>query len=89
MLQTTWRLTQIPTLPQRLQITLVVDTTAPAVIEAVEKAAARHGIWLERITKDCGHDGWVEGCPNCEAEHRLAMSLLEAQEGATGWREQQ
>jgi hypothetical protein len=58
----------------------VVDTTAPAVIRAVEAAASRYGIQLERI-KECGHDdGWVAGCPNCEAEHRLANQLLEAME---------
>lgn len=25
---------------------------------------------------DCGHDGWQAGCPNCEQEHALALSLI-------------
>jgi hypothetical protein len=78
--QTQWRLTQIPDVPQALEITLAVDTTAPAVVRAVEEAAFKYGVKLERVTKGCGHDGWVEGCPNCEAEHQLANRLLEAQE---------
>ena len=26
--------------------------------------------------RSCGHDGWVEGCPDCEREHALATRLI-------------
>ena len=33
----------------------------------------------------CGHDGWVAGCPVCEAEHDRALELLaELEQEATG-----
>jgi hypothetical protein len=35
----------------------------------------------ELLGRDCGHDGWVLGCPECEAEHELANALIEAREG--------
>jgi hypothetical protein len=25
----------------------------------------------------CGHDGWQDGCPDCEREHALAAARLE------------
>ena len=24
----------------------------------------------------CGHDGWQEGCPDCEREHALALAAM-------------
>lgn len=32
----------------------------------------------------CGHDGWVKGCPHCEAEHAYAMGLIGAEDEAEG-----
>jgi hypothetical protein len=46
---TAWRLVRVPDFPNRLDIQLVVDTTAPAVVEAIEEAAKRNGIVLERM----------------------------------------
>ena len=45
--ETSWRLIRIPDHPG-LNIRLVVDTTAPAVIEAIEQAAVRAGVWIIR-----------------------------------------
>jgi hypothetical protein len=45
---TRWRLTQTPGRP-RLELELVVNTTAPAVVDAIEQAAARAGVELERL----------------------------------------
>lgn len=47
---TTWRLVQTATIV-RLNVTLTCDTTARGVIEAIESAAAAHGIILERLTR--------------------------------------
>jgi hypothetical protein len=44
---TSWRLLGVPGRP-RLQVTLVVSTQAPAVVDAIEAAAAAHGIVLQR-----------------------------------------
>jgi hypothetical protein len=46
---TTWRLTRIPDWPNELDIRVVVDTTAPLVIAAIEQAAERQGLELERV----------------------------------------
>jgi len=27
--------------------------------------------------RSCGHNGWVRGCPQCEAEHAYATALIE------------
>jgi cell division ATPase FtsA len=48
-LRTVWRLVRVPELAQRLDVELVVDTTAPAVVEAIEAAAERAGVELERV----------------------------------------
>lgn len=48
-LLTRWRLVGVPDLPQRLNIELVVDTTAPVVLNAIEKAAWRNNVVLERL----------------------------------------
>lgn len=29
---------------------------------------------------ECGHDGWVEGCPICERESKLAAERIEREE---------
>lgn len=64
----------------RLDVTLVVDTTAPGVVAAVEEAARVNGMELERL-RGCGHDdGWQAGCPECEAEAELAGELIEREE---------
>lgn len=51
-MKTIWRLEAVPELPQRLDIKLVVDTTAPAVVEAIEEAAAQNGVLLVRETEE-------------------------------------
>lgn len=51
-LQTRWRLSAIAGNAWRnddLDLTLTVDTTAPVVVNAIERAAERHGVELERI----------------------------------------
>jgi hypothetical protein len=48
---TRWRLTRVPTFPD-LNVALTVDTTAPAVVRAIEQAAADAGIALERTDPD-------------------------------------
>ena len=47
-LATRWRIAGVPQLPQSLNVYLTVDTTAPAVISAVEQAAYMYGIALVR-----------------------------------------
>lgn len=48
-LRIVWRLVRVSELPQRLELELVVDTAAPAIIEAIEAAAERAGVELERV----------------------------------------
>jgi hypothetical protein len=48
---TRWRITEVRDWP-RLNVHLVVDTTARVVVEAIEQAAARQGIQLERLAED-------------------------------------
>jgi hypothetical protein len=48
-MQTRWRIRAVPDLPQRLDVELIVDTEAPAVIQAIEEAAATNGVQLERL----------------------------------------
>jgi hypothetical protein len=55
--RTVWRLTGVPDLGRHdilspLDIRLVVDTTAAAVVDAIEEAAAATGIRLERIEEE-------------------------------------
>ena len=46
---THWRIVGMDDWPNRLNISLVCDTTAPSVIEAIEKAAESNGIELVRV----------------------------------------
>jgi len=50
-LRTRWKISKVPKLVShgKLNVTLVCDTSAPAVIRAIEEAAAAHGIRLERL----------------------------------------
>jgi hypothetical protein len=45
---TAWRIVGLPNRPG-LDVRLSVETTAPAVVEAIEKAAAASGVELERV----------------------------------------
>jgi hypothetical protein len=47
--RTVWRLKAIPSWPTYLDVQVVVDTTAPMVVKAIEQAAEAHGIELEKI----------------------------------------
>jgi hypothetical protein len=76
--QTRWRLRRTA-LVDGLDVQVVVDTTAVLVVGAIEEAARRHGIELERL-RGCGHDGWQAGCPECEREAELAGELIERAE---------
>jgi len=51
--RTAWRLRAIDGVPRLrgLDVQLTVDTTAPAVVDAIETAAALHGIELERVVE--------------------------------------
>ena len=74
--QTVWRIVALEGWG-RLDVRLVVDTTAQSVVSAIERAAERNGIELKRVPPPrCYHDGWVEGCPRCEFEHALAIEQL-------------
>ncbi len=46
-LRTAWKMKAVPE-RRSLKLTLAVDTTAPAVVRAIEEAAAKHGIVLTR-----------------------------------------
>jgi hypothetical protein len=48
-LQTLWHLRWYPGAPNRIDVIVSVDTTAPEVIKAIEQAADKTGIELERI----------------------------------------
>jgi hypothetical protein len=74
-LRTRWLLRRVPDWPNDVAVELVVDTTAPTVVEAIEQAAASNGIELQRM-RGCGHDGWQAGCPECEREAELAGKIL-------------
>jgi hypothetical protein len=50
---TTWLIVGIPERP-RISVLLVVGTTAPAVVERIEFAAAEAGIELERVAASDG-----------------------------------
>jgi hypothetical protein len=50
--QTVWRIVAIADTAFRLDVPLVVDTTAPAVVEAIEEAASKNGITLKRENED-------------------------------------
>jgi hypothetical protein len=56
---TRWRLTGIEGFSAGLELTLVVDTTAQTVLEAIEAAATSNGIELERI-EDVGDQAELE-----------------------------
>lgn len=54
---TRWRIVRIPEWPKGSSpwspgVLLIVDTTAPAVLEAIERAAERYGIELERVEEE-------------------------------------
>ena len=49
---TRWSLSAIEGFSSSLDLTLVVDTRAPTVVEAIEEAAEAHGIVLVRIVED-------------------------------------
>jgi hypothetical protein len=55
--RTTWALTGIPGNAQ-LKLTLTVDTSAKSVVQAIELAAARNGVKLERQGDKTGP--WVK-----------------------------
>jgi hypothetical protein len=59
-LQTRWRIVSVPHLPNTLDVLVVVDTTARPIITAIEDAATRAGIVLERVsaleTRDDEHE---------------------------------
>ena len=61
---TRWRLETVPDWPSGLNVELTADTVAPAVIEAVELAAIRHGIRLVRLPQAAGDalvdPGWIQ-----------------------------
>ena len=46
---TAWVIRSVSGWPKRLAFTLTVDTEAPAIVEAIEEAADRNGIVLERV----------------------------------------
>ena len=49
---TDWRVTGVYDMqgrPMRVDVRLSVDTTARAVVRAIERAAASHGVTLERV----------------------------------------
>lgn len=47
--RTVWRLVGYPEWPGKLDVELTVDTAAPEVVEAVERAAAANGLELVRV----------------------------------------
>lgn len=49
-LQTRWRIRTLPNWPGTLDVMIVVDTTARPVVTAIEDAATRAGIVLERVS---------------------------------------
>jgi hypothetical protein len=49
--RTVWRLVRVPGWPSGLNVTVTVDTTARAVLAAVERAAEAHGIVLVRVVE--------------------------------------
>jgi pyrrolidone-carboxylate peptidase len=53
--RTVWRLVRVPEWPNRINVEMVVDTTADAVVAAIEEAAARNGIALERVANNDTH----------------------------------
>ncbi len=50
---TRWRIVGVdePTRRRGLDVPLVVATDAPAVIDAIEEAADKQGVWLERVSE--------------------------------------
>lgn len=67
--RTVWRIVGVdPTRRQGLNVSLSVDTTAPAVVDAIERAAAANGITLERADEYfCGSNYCDD--PACSHEH--------------------
>jgi hypothetical protein len=49
--QTSWRILETPK-RKGLDIRIVIDTRAPAIVELIEDAAERAGILLEREERD-------------------------------------
>jgi hypothetical protein len=48
-LETRWRIVGLPDWPNRVDVVLTVDTTAPVVVDAVERAADCAGVELWRL----------------------------------------
>lgn len=50
--RTRWRIVGVdePTRRRGLDVELAVDTDAPVVIDAIEEAADRQGVWLKRVS---------------------------------------
>lgn len=46
---TRWRITALDGFSPRLDVTLTVDTDAKTIVAAIEKAARRNGVHLERL----------------------------------------
>lgn len=51
-LQTRWRIRAVPDWPNVVNVELVVDTTASPIVDAIERAASRAGVRLERLDED-------------------------------------
>ena len=49
---TRWRLRTVPNLMAILDVRMVVDTDAPHVVDAIEEAARRNGIVLQRDVEE-------------------------------------
>jgi hypothetical protein len=54
--RTVWRLHAIAGWGGGLDVTVAVDTTAPAVVDAIERAARDNGIALERVAGEPEQD---------------------------------
>lgn len=48
-LETVWRLVGVSNWPNRLDVKVVVETTATVVVDAIEEAAAGAGVQLVRV----------------------------------------
>jgi hypothetical protein len=47
--QTVWRIVGLTAESEELNVRLVVDTTEPAIVDAIERGARQAGVELERV----------------------------------------